>query len=106
MDTPKTLSRDEAIGLVRRYKRTIAHRFSQEPKVMMFGSYAKGSPNPWSDIDVAVIVPKVEDDKWLETSVALGMDVDKISLRIEPILLEEYENTPIYHEVMHTGVAV
>ena len=41
MDTPKTLSRDEAIGLVRRYKRAIAHRFPQEPKVMMFGSYAK-----------------------------------------------------------------
>ena len=106
MDTPKTLSRNEAISIVRRYKRAIAHRFPQEPKVMMFGSYAKGSPNPWSDIDVAVIVPKVDDDKWLETSVALGMDVDKISMRIEPILLEEYENTPIYHEVMNTGVAV
>ena len=72
----------------------------------MFGSYAKGSPNPWSDIDVAVIVPKVDDDKWFETSVAIGMDVDKVSLRIEPILLEEHENTPIYHEVMRTGVAI
>ena len=106
MDTPKTLSRDEAIGLVRRFKQAITPRFSVQPKVMMFGSYAKGTPGPWSDIDVAVIVPKVEDDKWLETSVALGMEVDNISLRIEPILLEEHENTPIYHEVMRTGVAL
>ena len=106
MDTPKTLSRNEAISLVRRYKQTIAPRFREQPRVMMFGSYAKGSPNPWSDIDVAVIVPKVEEEKWLETSVALGMDVDKVSLRIEPILLEECENTPIYREVMSTGVTI
>lgn len=104
MDTPKTLSRDEAIRLARRYKEVITPRFRERPKVVLFGSYAKGTPNPWSDIDVAVIVPKVEDDKWLETSVALGMAVDDISLRIEPILLEEHENTPIYHEVMRTGV--
>ncbi len=104
MDTPKTLSRDEAIRLARRYKEVITPRFREHPKVVLFGSYAKGTPNPWSDIDVAVIVPKVEDDKWLETSVALGMAVDDISLRIEPILLEEHENTPIYHEVMRTGV--
>lgn len=106
MDTPKALSRDEAINLVRRYKQAIASCFSTQPKVMMFGSYAKGTPNVWSDIDVAVIVPKVDESKWLETSVALGMAVDDISLRIEPILLEEHENTPIYHEVMRTGVAL
>ena len=106
MDTPGTLSRDEAIKLVRRYKQAIAPRFSEQPKVVLFGSYAKGTPNPWSDIDVAVIVPKVEDGKWLETSIALGMAVDDISLRIEPILMEEHENTPIYHEVMRTGVTL
>ena len=54
---PRVLSRDEAIGLVRRYKQVIAPRFDVEPRVMMFGSYSKGYANPDSDIDVAVIVP-------------------------------------------------
>ena len=106
MDTPAVLTQKEALRLVRRYKQIIAPRFNDKIEVRMFGSYAKGSANPWSDIDVAVIVPKVDQDKWLDTSIGLGMDVDKVSLRIEPILIERGEDTMIYKEVMHTGIAV
>lgn len=106
MDTPKVLRKDEALDLVRRYKEVIAPRFNGQAQVMMFGSYSKGKATPWSDIDVAVIVPKVEDSKWFDTSVALGLDVDKVSLLIEPILLEKDEDSPIFREVMRTGIAV
>jgi predicted nucleotidyltransferase len=106
MATPKVLTQQEALGLVRRYKQVIAPRFDNKMKVMMFGSYAKGSAHPWSDIDVAVIVPKVDEDKWLDTSVALGMDVDNVSLLIEPVLMENNEDSTLYREVMLTGVVV
>ncbi len=106
MDTSKILRKDEALNLVRKYKAAIAPRFAPETKVMMFGSYAKGHPHEWSDIDVAVIVPKIESDKWFDTAVSLSQDVDGISLLIEPILLENGEDSPIYREVMRTGVAV
>ena len=42
MDRTKTLSRDEALGIVREYKRVISPRYKVEPKVIMYGSYAKG----------------------------------------------------------------
>ncbi|MBQ7531397.1 MAG: nucleotidyltransferase domain-containing protein [Paludibacteraceae bacterium] len=100
------MTQKEALGLVRRYKQVIAPRFNNDVEVRMFGSYAKGNAHPWSDIDVAVIVPKVEDDKWLNTSVSLGMDVDAVSLLIEPVLMEKDEDTMLYREVMRTGVAV
>ena len=106
MDKRQTLTRDEALALVRRYKEVISPRFAVEPKVMMFGSYAKDCPNEWSDIDVAVIVPKIEEGTWFDTSVSLNKDVDKVSLYLEPILLESGEDSPIYREVMRTGVAV
>jgi len=106
MDTPKVLTRDEALQLVREYKRVISPRFNGQAKVMMYGSYSKGNPNKWSDIDVAVIVPKMDDDKWYETSVALSMDVDKVSLLIEPVLISEEHWSPLYDDVMHTGVTV
>ncbi|MBR1667156.1 MAG: nucleotidyltransferase domain-containing protein [Bacteroidaceae bacterium] len=106
MDSPKVLTRDEAIDLVRQYKQVISPRFNGQAKVMMFGSYSKGYPNPWSDIDVAVIVPTVAEDKWLETSIALGKDSDKVSLLIEPVLLAEDHWSPLYDDVMQTGVAV
>lgn len=100
------LPKEFALELVRRYKELIAPRFDPEMKVMMFGSYAKGCPNEWSDIDVAVIVPKINEDSFWDTAVSLNRDVDKVSLYIEPILLESGEDSPIYREVMRTGVAV
>ena len=100
------LSRDEALNLVRQYKQVIMPRFNGKAKVMMFGSYSKGYPNEWSDIDVAVIVPKVDRDNWWDTAVSLGRATDSISCYIEPILLESGEDSPIYREVMRTGVAV
>ena len=106
MDTPKVLTREEALDLVREYKRVISPRFNGQAKVMMFGSYSKGHPNPWSDIDVAVIVPEISDDKWYEISVALGEDVDKVSFLIEPVLMSEDRWSPLYDDVMRTGVAV
>ena len=99
------LPKEFALELVRRYKEVIAPRFDPATKVMMFGSYAKDCPNG-SDIDVAVIVPKVKEGTWWDTSSSLCRDVDKVSLYIEPILLESGEDSPIYREVMRTGVAV
>ena len=105
MDKRQTLSRDEAISLVRRYKRAIAHRFPQEPKVMMFGSYSKGYANPDSDIDVAVIVPTCGNRK-LEMSQGLWTDTRNVSFLIEPVLIAEDHPSPLYDDVMQTGIVV
>jgi len=105
MDNTKVLTRDEAIRLVRDYKRVIAPRFSKEPKVYLYGSYSKGYPKPESDIDVAVVVSKVEGD-WLTVSTDLWLDVDKVNILIEPVLLEEGHHSPLYDDVMRTGVVV
>ena len=105
MDKRKTLSYEDALSLVRRYKRVIAHRFSQEPKVMMFGSYSKGNANPDSDIDVAVIVPTYGDCK-IEMSQGLWTDTRLVSFLIEPVLIAEDRPSPLYEDVMQTGIAV
>ena len=101
----RTLTRDEALELVRKYKRVIAPRFDVEPKVMMFGSYSKGYANPDSDIDVAVIVPTYGDRKF-EISKNLWRDVLDVSFLIEPVLMAEDCQSPLYDDVMRTGVAV
>ncbi len=106
MDTPKILRKDEALDLVRRYKDVIMPRFGNDTKVIMFGSYSKGNPNEWSDIDVAVIVPKIAEGKWLEWSTSLWHDVKKVSILIEPVLLEQDEPSPLYYSVIRNGVAV
>ena len=105
MDNRTTLSRNEALGLVKRYKEIISRRFDTEPRVMMFGSYSKGYANPDSDIDVAVIVPTYGDRK-LEISKGLWRDTREVSFLIEPILMAEDHWCPLYEDVMLTGIAV
>ena len=83
----------------------ISARFDVEPKVMMFGSYSKGYANRDSDIDVAVIVPTYGGSKF-ELSKKLWRDVREVSFLIEPVLMAEDRQSPLYHDVMRTGVAV
>ena len=105
MDKRQALKYDEALSLVRRYKQAIAHRFSQEPKVMMFGSYSKGYANSDSDIDVAVIVPTYGNRK-MEISQGLWKETRNVSFLIEPVLIAEDRPSPLYDDVMRTGIAV
>ena len=72
---------------------------------MMFGSYSKGYANSDSDIDVAVIVPTYGDRK-MEISKRLWRDVREVSFLIEPVLIAEDRKTPLYDDVIRTGVAV
>ena len=105
MDTPKVLTQDEALDIVREYKHAIALLFDGKVKVYLYGSYSKGNANPWSDIDVAVIIPTLEGD-WLKLSIALNRNVRKVNLRIEPVLMIENQWSPLYEDVMLTGIAV
>ncbi|MBQ6955583.1 MAG: nucleotidyltransferase domain-containing protein [Bacteroidales bacterium] len=80
-------------------------RFDNEAKVYMFGSYSKGYARPESDIDVAVVVPSIGGN-WLEWSKKLWHDTLNVSTLIEPVLLEECHPSPLYDDVMRTGIAV
>lgn len=103
MDKKNVLSRDEALELVKEYKRVISPRFKEEPRVMMYGSYSKGHATPESDIDVAVIVPSYGDDKY-EIGKTLWKDTRKVSFLIEPVLIADDRKSPLYEEVIRTGI--
>lgn len=58
-----------------------------------------------SDIDVAVIVAEGEiTNKW-EQWADLWEDIRKVNVLIEPVLLEDHEDSMLYGEVMRTGIA-
>jgi predicted nucleotidyltransferase len=47
---------DVPMRLIRRFARQVAERF-QPDKIILFGSYACGTPNADSDVDILVIMP-------------------------------------------------
>jgi predicted nucleotidyltransferase len=72
-------------------------------QVILFGSYAHGSPHEFSDIDVAVIAEaRVED--WLDVSAQLfGLRRD-IDVAIEPVLIDsEEDRSGFLEEIRRTG---
>lgn len=99
------MDKAEAIKLVKQYKEIIMPLFNNEAQVYMFGSYSKGNQRPESDIDVAVVVPTIGDN-WFAYTKSLWHDVDKVSLLIEPVLVEKSHPSPLYDDIMRTGIAI
>ena len=99
------MDKEQALDLVRRYKKVISARFGEDLSVYMFGSYSKGYARPESDIDVAVVVPSIGDN-WLEWSKNLWHDTRSVSTLIEPVLMSPEHPSPLYDDVMRTGIAV
>lgn len=60
-------------------------------KIVLFGSFARGNATDNSDIDIAVIVEKINDD-FLATSKMLNKLTRNIDNRIEPVLLENNDD--------------
>ena len=98
------MDKEQVINIVHSYKEAI-YPIVGDAKVYLYGSYSKGTATQDSDIDVAVIVPKLKGD-WLDTSSKLWRATRKVNTLIEPVIMEVGECSPLYDDVMLTGVAV
>ena len=72
----------------------------------LYGSYAKGTSNKWSDIDIAIISPDFSDDLFAErlTLMQLAASIDD---RIEPkpFKAELFDrNDPLVDEIQKNGI--
>jgi uncharacterized protein len=71
----------------------------------LFGSHAKGLERNDSDIDIALVIGKM--DNFFEVQMRLMRLRRKVDLRIEPhpILFSEFTNeNPLAYEVQTTGI--
>jgi predicted nucleotidyltransferase len=74
--------------------------------VILFGSYVNGTPNEWSDIDIAVIINDF-DGNWLETASTLCSLTRRVSIDIEPHLLDETcDKSGFVEHVLKTGEVI
>jgi len=77
--------------------------------IILFGSYAKGSYNENSDIDIAIVTDDFNND-IIDEELKLMKLRRKIDTRIEPHLIrvEDYKkvNTPFIKEVIDNGIKI
>lgn len=98
------MDKNQAIELARTYKSMIAEHLPVEA-LYLYGSYSKGGFTPDSDIDIAVVV-KERSDNFLSDTPLLWKIGRKVSYLIEPVLLATGEDSPLYHDVMRTGIRI
>ncbi|MFA5815686.1 MAG: nucleotidyltransferase domain-containing protein [Bacteroidales bacterium] len=99
------MGQSEVIKELSLYKSLVSRYFDLE-KMILFGSYARGTQREHSDIDVAVIVRKIDGDFFATTPILWKLRRD-IDTRIEPILFEK-DNDPsgFLDEIIRTGIEI
>ena len=98
------MDKGQALDLARKYKAMVAEHLPLKA-LYLYGSYSKGDFTDESDIDIAVVVSK-RSDSYFEDTLLLWKLGRKVTDLIEPVLLAEYDDSPLYADILRTGVLV
>jgi predicted nucleotidyltransferase len=94
-----------AVEHVKQYADVVRHHFNVA-RVVLYGSYARGTAYEDSDIDVAVIIDRLDGD-WLTSAAELWRLSHDIDFRIEPVLLTASDDRSGFLEhVLRTGEVI
>ncbi|OGV65471.1 MAG: hypothetical protein A3K19_10305 [Lentisphaerae bacterium RIFOXYB12_FULL_65_16] len=84
----------------------IAREFNPE-RIILFGSYARGTPRPESDVDLLVIMPFQGTGFWksleILNRVAAPFSVDLLARRPDDTLRRYAEGDPLIHDALDHG---
>ena len=99
------MDKNEALESVIRFSDKVRDIFNPVA-VVMYGSTARGKQGESSDIDVAVVVDRIEGD-FLDQAASLFRLRREIDDRIEPVLLEKNDDrSGFLRNIMDTGEVV
>ena len=99
------MDKEAVIEKLNEYVNLVREHFPVQ-KVILFGSYANGTAREYSDIDVAVIVDKIDDILESEYKLyELRRDIDEM---IEPLIFEANSSDPsgFLEEIQKTGEVI
>lgn len=95
--------------LVRRYRKNLEKKIRIH-KIILFGSYARGTPRDYSDIDLAVISPDFHGGTRRDYLI-----LDRTAREINPLIeafpysprdLKKVEEGEFLHEILRTGKVI
>ena len=98
------MDKEQAINLAKHYKALVAEHLPLKA-LYLYGSFSKGNYTVNSDIDIAVVVERLDDDYFADTPLLWRLR-RKISSLIEPVLLVEDVNNPLYSDIIKTGILI
>ena len=98
------MDKGQAIELAKKYKAMVAERLPLKA-LYLYGSYSKGNYREDSDIDLAVVVESLSDNYFDDTPLLWKLR-RRVSNLIEPVLLTEDMDNPLYRDITKTGILI
>ena len=105
----KTILTDTPKKLIKKYRQILIQNKIKVDKIILFGSYAKGTAKPWSDLDLCVVSKQFGKDANNELSF-----LNRLTLGVDPMIephpyhpkdLADYYD-PLAHEINKTGKVI
>ena len=101
------MDKKEVIKIARRFLKYLKEKKFEITDAYLFGSYAKGTNQSESDIDIAIFFKELNDE--IDMQIQLMKLRRKFDLRIEPhpFAKDDLDDTsPILHEILKTGISI
>lgn len=96
--------------IIQRFVDIIIKKGVRIEQVILYGSYASGNVNLYSDIDLAIISPDFGNDKFEESKLLL-QTAWRVDPRLQPVPIssESFDkNTwiPLFHQIKENGIEI
>jgi len=101
-------STNKAIELVKKLVEQVEQSHIKIIEAFLFGSYAKGTFNEWSDIDVALISDDFVGNRFLDLK-SIAKATIRTSIDIQPHTFRSDDfnvNNPFVEEIMSSGIKI
>lgn len=94
---------------ISKYIASVAYQNANLVRAYLFGSYAKHTDRTDSDIDIALVIDKLNDEEKFSLQVQLMLLASNFDIRIEPhpISLSDFNSeNPFVMEIKRTGIEI
>lgn len=99
---------DQIREVLKKYIHTLEENHIHVRRAVLFGSYAEGRANEWSDIDIALVSESFDGDRFNDRSkirritLSVSSDLSPLPFRPEDFISEN----PFVREILEKGVRI
>ena len=100
------MDKNDAIKIAKKYINSISKKYHIE-NVILFGSFAKGTNNQDSDIDLAIIFKSIEDIIDLQIDLMCLRSDEHLLIEPHPFTISDFKITnPLVNEILKNGIEI
>jgi len=101
------LNRKRSINLIHDYVRHCKERNIQIKKVILFGSYANGKADEYSDIDIVLVSDQFTDNSYFNWKMLVPVNVKFVDIEPHPFSSSYFrKGDPFIDEIKKTGIEI